>query len=249
VCSDGQIVAILRAENQGEIDEARAVMNRLTNPSARAFAQRMILDHTRALNLLSAIESQNGLHATQNGISMEVRDSAELEIKSLESVSGNDLDSMYIDHELLEHLQVLAVGDHLLAPSAKNKTLSEYIAGVRPILAAHVTLAASVQAELEGPCGGTAPDAGVPGAGGAGGRGGAGGTGVGGTGVGGTGVGGTGTGGAGTGGTGIGGTAGAGGRGGAGGREIGGFGGIGGRLGTGGLRGTGGFGTGGLRIP
>jgi hypothetical protein len=54
VCSDAQALAIALVVNQGEIDEANAVLDQLRDADLRAFAQLMITDHTKLRDAIAA---------------------------------------------------------------------------------------------------------------------------------------------------------------------------------------------------
>jgi putative membrane protein len=165
VCSDGQVAAIMHAANLAEVDVARQILSRLTDASVTAFAQRMITEHTALDNALTAVLNSASITPVDNALSREITSAAQSEIRTLAALSGVQLDRAYMDHAVLEHLQDLGVGDHLLAPSIKNTQLAAAAANARTVIAGHAQLAVQVQTTLEGACGGTATDGGTDGGG------------------------------------------------------------------------------------
>jgi putative membrane protein len=166
VCSDGQIVAILHESAMGEVALAQAVLPRLSDANAKAFAQKMINDHTASDMSLQSTAKMAGITAVENGLSQEIADSAKDEIMALSSKTGSDLDRSYMRHEVLDHLGDLAVSDHVVAPSVKNATLAMAALTDRALVAMHLQLATSIVGSLEGACGGmtsTGSDAGTGG--------------------------------------------------------------------------------------
>ncbi len=175
VCSDGQIVAILHESAIGEVALAQAVLPRLSDANVKAFAQKMINDHTASDMSLQSTAKAAGITAVENGLSQEIADEAQDEIQALSSKTGSALDKSYMRHAVLEHLGDLAVSDHVITPSVKNSTLAMAALTVRALVAMHVQLATSIVGSLEGACGGmtsTSADGGTGGDSGTGGDGG-----------------------------------------------------------------------------
>lgn len=161
VCSDGQVAAILHSSGKGEIDLANAVLDRLEDPSVKAFAQRMITDHTALDEALTAAVGQAGITMEETDISKELDDSAQLTIQELSSKSGSELDRSYMAHEVVDHLKDLGLSDHLLAPSIKDPTLLAVATQERAAVALHAQLAVQVQSSVAGQCGVGKEDAGA----------------------------------------------------------------------------------------
>jgi len=164
ICSDGQIVAILHEAATGEIALAMAVLPRLSNSNVKAFAQKMIDDHTMGDASLQAAAQTAGTMTVENGLSKEIADSSQDTIQALMSKSGDELDRSYMRHAVLDHLQDLAVFDHVVTPSVKNADLAKAALTDRALVASHTQLASSVLTSLEGSCGGmlsTSSDAGT----------------------------------------------------------------------------------------
>jgi putative membrane protein len=167
ICSDGQVAAIASAANRAEIAEARAIVNATDTPSVKSFATRMIEDHGRLDAAAAAILEQQGIAPVENGLSREIEKSSQSAIDEFGSLRGRERDAAYIDHEMLAHAQVLATLDSILLPSVKNAELHAALLDARQVVATHLELAARVQEDVEGACGGgVAAGAGTGGAGG-----------------------------------------------------------------------------------
>src|SRR4051812_34492646 len=72
VCSDGQVVAILQAANQGEIDVAKAVIGRVQDPSVQGLAQTIINDHSAALDKVDQLITSLNIEPIENDNSEEL---------------------------------------------------------------------------------------------------------------------------------------------------------------------------------
>jgi putative membrane protein len=154
LCTDNQVMAILRTLNDREIKVAGSVLDRVSDASVKAFAQKMITDHAKMNADLEALARAAGLGFAENANTIELRESATSTIDALSSLSGRALDEGYVNRELLDHLQALSIGDHMLAPSAKNPRLIASLPQARAVISAHTVLAAQLQTRLEGTCGG-----------------------------------------------------------------------------------------------
>jgi putative membrane protein len=154
VCSDAQVAAIVRAANQAEVDVSNAVIDQLASEATREFAQRIIDDHTTALEELDRLLGDANLTPVENDVSAAIDEEADQAIAALEELDGSQLDRAYLAQQLLAHLQTLSTGDHVLLPSAKNTQLTEMIRTKRPVLVQHTQEATQVQSELGRACGG-----------------------------------------------------------------------------------------------
>jgi putative membrane protein len=155
VCSDGQVIAILRAANQGEVDVAESVVNRVSDAKVKALAETIISDHNHALDQLDQLITKTGIEPVENDNSEEIAAAADQTIASLKSKKGKALDRDYAADEILDHIQTIGVGDHLLVPSAKNAQLKALLTTLRPTLVKHLQLANQAQTSVSGACGGT----------------------------------------------------------------------------------------------
>jgi len=154
VCSDGQVIAILQAANQGEIDVAQSVVDRVQTASVRELAQMIIDDHTKARDQLDQLVTSTGIEPVENDNSEELAESADTAIASLKAKKGSELEKSYVAHEILDHIQTIGTGDHLLGPSAKNAQLKATIQALRPTLVKHLQQASQAQGAVSSACGG-----------------------------------------------------------------------------------------------
>lgn len=96
-----QDTEFLKTANQGSVDEvdfAQFVMKKTSYPDVKAFAQRMIDDHTKLLDAMKPFDEEAGL---------TVPDHVDLETKAkeakLELLSGKSFDKSYIKDMVEDH--------------------------------------------------------------------------------------------------------------------------------------------------
>ena len=146
--SDPQIAAIVVTANQVDIDAGKLARKKAQSSEVKAFAQRMVVDHSGVNK--SASELVQKLHVTPeaNPTSESLKKGGEDNVAALQKLSGAAFDKAYIDHEVAYHEAVLSAVDKTLIPSAQNAELKALLVKVRPAFVAHLEHAKHLQAEL-----------------------------------------------------------------------------------------------------
>jgi putative membrane protein len=146
--TDAQIAQIVVTANQVDIDAGKLAETKATNPDVKAFAQRMVTDHTGVNK--SAVELVTKLHVTPepSATSQALQKGGDENLAALKKLSGAAFDKAYVDHEVAYHQQVLDAVDKTLIPSAQNAELKSLLVSVRPAFVAHLEHAKMVQAKL-----------------------------------------------------------------------------------------------------
>jgi len=146
--TDPQIAAIVVAANQVDIDAGNLAKKKAHSSDVKAFAERMVVDHTGVNK--SAGELVKKLHVTPepNATSESLKKGGDDNLAALRKLSGAAFDKAYIDHEVAYHEAVLSAIDKTLIPSAQNAELKSLLVKVRPAFVAHLEHAQHIQAEL-----------------------------------------------------------------------------------------------------
>jgi putative membrane protein len=146
--TDPQIAAIVVTANQVDIDAGKLALSTSHNKEVKAFAQRMITDHSGVNQ--SATELVTRLHVTpeSNATSQSLQKGGDDNLAALKALHHRAFDRAYIDHEVAYHEAVLDALDHTLIPSAQNAELKALLVKVRPAFVAHLEHAKHLQATL-----------------------------------------------------------------------------------------------------
>ena len=146
--TDPQIAAIVVTANQVDIDAGNLAKKKAHSSDVKAFAERMVVDHTGVNK--SAGELVQKLHVTPepNATSESLKKGGDDNLAALRKLSGAAFDKAYIDHEVAYHEAVLSAIDKTLIPSAQNAELKALLVKVRPAFVAHLEHAQHIQAEL-----------------------------------------------------------------------------------------------------
>ncbi len=145
---DAEIAAIVVTANQVDIDAGKLAESKGSNSDVKAFAHRMVADHTdvnkQAVDLVTKLK----VTPKDNPTSESLKAGGEKNIAHLKTLSGAAFDKAYIDHEVTYHEQVLDAVDKTLIPNAKNEELKALLVKVRPSFVSHIEHAKQVKAGL-----------------------------------------------------------------------------------------------------
>jgi putative membrane protein len=146
--SDANIAAILLAANNTDISYARLAPSRAQSAAVKAFAERMLADHTGVNQMVTDLLTKIDLDPVDDKISLDFRDESANKRDILRDLDGRAFDSTYIRNEIDYHVKLLGSIDTVLLPSARNAQLKQLITNVRPAVAAHLAHARQVQGSL-----------------------------------------------------------------------------------------------------
>jgi putative membrane protein len=135
--NDAQIAAIVVAANQIDIDAGKLAESKSPNPEVKAFAHRLIGEHTDVNKQATDLATKLKITPEESTISKALKSDAKRNTERLKKLSGKDFDKLYVADEVAFHQQVLNAVDNKLLPNAQNEELKTLLAKVRPALVAH----------------------------------------------------------------------------------------------------------------
>jgi putative membrane protein len=148
--TDPQIVGVVTAADQIDINDAKIALKKTKNDQVKQFAQQMIDDHTKLQNSVNDLGKKLKVKPAPSDISKSLRSAAATEDKKLQGLSGKAFDKEYIDHEVAYHQQVLDAAGKVLIPNAQNAELKSALEGAAPLLQGHLDHAKQIQSSLGG---------------------------------------------------------------------------------------------------
>ena len=146
--NDAQIASIVVTANQVDIDAGKLAQSRASNADVKAFAERMVVDHTGVNKSATDLAAKLKVTPEDNPTSQSLKSGGEKNLASLKTLQGAAFDKAYVDHEVAYHAQVLDAVDKVLIPSASNAELKALLVKVRPAFVAHLEHAKHLQATL-----------------------------------------------------------------------------------------------------
>ena len=145
--NDAQIAGIVVAANQVDIDAGELAKKMSTNDEVKAFADRMITDHTAVNKQASDLVTKLGVKPEESATSKSLKDGGKKNIVALKKLKGDAFENAYVNQEVDYHVAVLDAIDKVLIPNAQNAELKDLLTKVRPAIAAHLDHAKEIQAK------------------------------------------------------------------------------------------------------
>jgi putative membrane protein len=146
--SQGNVVAIVLAANNTDLSYARLVPARASSPEVKAFAQRMLTDHTLLNARINDIATRDRITAEDNAVSLGFRDHSASRRDILRELDGAKFDSTYIANEVQYHQELLDAISGILIPSTNGGELRDFVTSLRPAVSAHLAHAEQIRATL-----------------------------------------------------------------------------------------------------
>jgi putative membrane protein len=147
--NDAQIAAIVVAANQVDIDAGKVAESKSENKEVKAFAKRMVTDHTGVNKSATALVTKLKVKPEANPTSDSLTKGGQDTLKRLKALKGSAFDKAYIDNEVTYHEAVLDAIDKTLIPNAKNEELKALLVKVRPAFVDHLEHAKRLRTSLE----------------------------------------------------------------------------------------------------
>ena len=144
--SDPQIVGIVLAADQIDIDYGKIALSKSKNKAVREFAQRMVTDHSAVQNSVIGLASKLGVTAEDSDVSSSLKKGAVDVTAKLKMLKGKEFDKFYVDNEVGYHKAVTDAVDAVLIPNARNAELKSALQGAQPLFLKHLEHARMVQA-------------------------------------------------------------------------------------------------------
>ena len=146
--TDPQIAAIVVTANQVDIDAGKLAQATASNNEVKAFAERMVTDHSGVNQAASELVGKLKVTPQENETSKALKAGGDSNVAHLKTLKGAAFDRAYVAHEVAYHQQVLDALDKTLTPGAQNAELKALLVKVRPAFVAHLEHAKHLQASL-----------------------------------------------------------------------------------------------------
>jgi putative membrane protein len=146
--TDANIGAIVLAANQIDIDYGKIALAKSKNKEVRAFAERMVTDHSAVQKSVIDLAAKLKLTPEENATSKSLKDNAVKITAKLNSLNAKAFDTFYIDNEIAFHKQVTDALQTLLIPNAKNSELKSALVGAQALFLKHLEHCRQIQANI-----------------------------------------------------------------------------------------------------
>jgi putative membrane protein len=147
--SPAEISGVLVTANNGEIQQANLAMSRSVNPFVRAYAQRMMTDHSRANRELISLDATLGILPTVSTTSTEMQMQGDVQYHALIQLYGPSFDTAYMDGQIQAHTQLLQFVQGRIVPTEAAQPFGAMLLTTSATIARHLDLATAVRRMLD----------------------------------------------------------------------------------------------------
>jgi len=140
--ADRSFITSAAEANLAEIDMAKMVGQKSTDPAVKDFANRMVTDHTQASQKLASVAEMNGVK-----LPTEASATARNQKSGLEKLSSAQLNDAYLRDELQGHKETISAFENEIE-HGQNQEAKSYAEQTLPTLQDHIRIAEDVAGKL-----------------------------------------------------------------------------------------------------
>ena len=159
---DAEIVAVLTAVNNGEVQLNNVAVTKAVAPVARSYAQDLVNAHTASQTRLNGVITAASITPKDSAVSTDLTQTASQLVSKLQAQNLDTFDTTYIQSQIDVHRQVLEIIDEQLLPNVKGDAVRAEIRATRAEVVEHLNRARAIGETLDlGVDAGTEADAGL----------------------------------------------------------------------------------------
>jgi putative membrane protein len=147
--TDPQIAHIAYTADKIDIEAGKQALDKSKNKDVRAFAQRMVGDHTTVNNEALALVKKLKVTPEDNPTSQNLTKQADATRNKLASLNGAAFDKAYVDNEVAFHKTVNTALSDTLIPNAQNEELKALLQKGLTLFQAHQKHAEQLASQLQ----------------------------------------------------------------------------------------------------
>ena len=147
VLSDSNMVSVLEALDEDEIDAARLAQEKGSRPEVKAFAGRVLNEHRELTQSNGRLADQLGLQPEPPALAVQLKQAHEQAMRKLRMTSGAAFDRAYVEYEIQQHVQAFNFVE-MAAESEGNPQLKQELIRTGPDLLSHISAARALERHL-----------------------------------------------------------------------------------------------------
>ena len=143
------VLSQLAAANKVEIQQAQAAAKKVTTPTVREYAQRLLKDHKANAQKLQQVAKQAGVTLADTG-AQTATESQSATMGELEGKSGKEFDQAFIAAQITAHEQNIDKIRNQLIPATDQPAVRDYLQQTASAMEGHLASAKQLQQDLGG---------------------------------------------------------------------------------------------------
>jgi len=140
--ADRSFIGSAEEGNIAEIDSAKIVEQKSTDPAVKDFANRMTTDHTVASQELKVLAKSTGVTLPAESVAVKTNQKNEWQ-----NLSGAKLDEAYLRDQLQDHKQAISVFENEIE-HGQNEAVKDYAEKTLPTLQDHIRIAEDIAGKM-----------------------------------------------------------------------------------------------------
>ncbi len=129
LCSEDEAMSLLRLHHLRALHLAVAMRDRLKDSGLRSFGDRMVEEHMNLVNEIDAVRGSSSSSSRDGGAVgvgpgrglASLGELTERAIRDIETAPEEDVERMYVQHQLDEHMRSIGLIDNVLLPSVGGR--------------------------------------------------------------------------------------------------------------------------------
>lgn len=150
VFTDAEIASIAYVANDIDVSYGVLALKKTANKDIVDFARTMINDHTSVIQQAVDLVTKLGVTPKDNAMSRDLMQGYQETSATLNSKTGKDFETAYIDNEVAYHEAVIGAIKTTLLPQIKNQQFKDFVVAIMPALETHLEHAKMVQKKIKG---------------------------------------------------------------------------------------------------
>jgi putative membrane protein len=148
ILGDPQIVGVLETYDDAELREARLVPTRAIDGRVKAYAERVVTEHTASQATLARYERAESVSPRPSATRAQIEAAAEEQIATMAPMNGHTFDVSYMQSQVEAHYALLTVIDQTLTPCSSDRQLRSLVQTVRASVAEHLAEAQALAMDV-----------------------------------------------------------------------------------------------------
>ncbi|MCI0670628.1 MAG: DUF4142 domain-containing protein [Myxococcaceae bacterium] len=150
--SDAQIAEVLRVVSASTVLAGELARRQASMADTRAYAARMVAEHTASLRRLNTLLRQQGITPEPSALSEQLQAEVRQILALLRPLQGERFDLGYMDAQVSLHARSALMGDALLGPQVHDERLAQELRSERCSAQVQMEDATALQARLTARC-------------------------------------------------------------------------------------------------
>ena len=147
--SDGEILGILVAANDGEVQMAEVALRRAHSDDVKQFAAMMKERHSEGLIKTKSVATKTKISPAESDVSTHLKTEVSDIVKDLKTKKeSHELDQAYMDAQVTAHKEVLEAIRDRLTPSAQNGQVASLVFDTKRIVESHLNRAVDIDKKV-----------------------------------------------------------------------------------------------------